>query len=433
MSANNNVNILGAGLAGSLLATTLSQNGQNVDVYEKRSDPRENISDVGRSINLALSHRGIRALEFARVMEDVRPLLIPMHGRMIHDLQGNTTFQSYGNQNQYINSVSRADLNRILIEKAEKAGAKFHFDSKCESIDDDNGSFRIANKNEDIKSAILVGADGAFSMLRKSIQGRDRFNFSQFYLDHGYKELEMPPVNGVHALEKNYLHIWPRGDFMLIALPNPNGTFTCTLFLSFLRFEQIGNNPKSFFEEHFQDVPTLIPDLQSQWNSNPTSSLVTIKCGPWNRNNTLLIGDAAHAIVPFYGQGMNAAFEDCRILMEMLKASGMDWGTVLDEFYVRRKPDTDAISELAMRNFLEMRDHVGDKAFLERKEADAELHDKYGEKWIPTYSMVTFTDIPYSQALAQSNLQESILINAQKQGNLNDYERILNELISSQA
>lgn len=407
--------ILGAGPVGSLLGSLLAEQGFEVKVFEMRDDPRNALVDSGRSINLALSHRGIRALEMAGVYEMVKPELIRMNGRMMHNREGDLTFLPYGKEDQFINSVSRAGLNKVLITHAEKKGVQFYFRHKCEGVD---LAHRVATFQSSgifsLKSKVLIGADGAFSMLRQAMQKTDRFDFSQQYIEHGYKELTLAPRGGDFALEPNYLHIWPRGSFMLIALPNPDKTFTCTLFFPFegeLSFASLDRDELviDFFEAYFPDVVPWIPDLAGQFRQNPTSSLVSIKTFPWVKNNCLLIGDASHAIVPFYGQGMNAGFEDCRLLMEWGARMDFNWEELLPYFSSHRKADTDAISDLALRNFVEMRDKVANPRFLDIKKMEARLQERYPEIWIPLYTMVTFSDMPYGKALRLGKLQEQIM------------------------
>jgi kynurenine 3-monooxygenase len=430
-----NISILGAGLSGSLLATMLGKKGFDVAVYEIRNDPRKVKIPEGKSINLALSHRGIRALKEADVFAQLEASLIPMKGRMMHDLQGELTFQPYGEDGQFINSISRNELNKALISSAESQGVDFHFNNKCLSVDTAKTTFNVEHDGVklSVSSDIIIGADGAFSVLRKAVQHNDRFSYWQHYIEHGYKELSMPPANGDFAMEPNYLHIWPRGNFMLIALPNPDKTFTCTLFLSFdgvvESYQQLNttNEIELFFDQHFPDITKLIPDFVSQFQNNPTSSLVTIRCEPWHYNQSLLIGDAAHAVVPFYGQGMNASFEDCRLFMELGEQLNFDWNKMLKQFSQSRKKDADAISELALRNFVEMRDHVADPLFLERKKLDAKMHDAYGDDWIPVYTMVTFTDTPYHKALTIGDKQRATLIQAQQEGYAGDLEKIMSQ------
>ncbi|MEM9337515.1 MAG: NAD(P)/FAD-dependent oxidoreductase [Bacteroidota bacterium] len=405
--------IAGAGLVGSLLALMLKREGFDVEVYEKRQDPRKVVKAGGRSINLALSHRGIAPLKIAGVFDKVLPFLIPMKGRMMHDDKGSLTSQPYGMEGQSINSVSRRLLNEVLIEESEKSGVNFYFEAKCKSIAFEENTLFFENGSS-VSGDLIVGADGAFSVVRQKLQSSDRFSFSQLFIDHGYKELTIEPIHGDFALDPNHLHIWPRGNFMLIALPNADKTFTCTLFFPFEgspSFSSLTDDEKilSFFKKYFRDTIDLIPDLLAQFHTNPTSSLVTISCEPWNKNKTLLIGDAAHAIVPFYGQGMNSGFEDVRLLMECAKKLNYDWKEVTSTFAKSRKKDADAISELALHNFTEMRDHVGSSRFLKRKKLEAVLQEKFPDQWLPLYSMVTFSDIPYAHALQLGKIQTEVI------------------------
>ncbi|MBC6410531.1 MAG: FAD-dependent monooxygenase [Ekhidna sp.] len=424
------ISIVGAGLVGSLLGISLKQKGFNVTLFEKRKDPRKTEKYKGRSINLALSRRGILALQSVNIFDKIEPLLIPMTGRMVHDVKGRLTFQPYGKEGQCINSVSRGRLNEILIEELEKSGVNLNFDHQCETVDIENSTLGFLNGKKE-KSDVIFGADGAFSIIRKHLQQSDRFNFSQHYIDHGYKELDMTPLNGDFAMEPNSLHIWPRGNFMLIALPNQDKTFTCTLFFPFegaTSFHSLMNENGilSFFEGYFPDVLPLIPDVAEQYQKNLTSSLVTIKSCPWYKNRTLILGDASHAIVPFYGQGMNAGFEDVRLFTELAEKMNWEWQKILPAFSSIRKQDTDAISELALNNFIEMRCHVGKTDFLKRKELEAKLQDAYPEDWIPLYSMVTFSDLSYAEALRLGKIQQKVLDEFlyEKSENL-DFEKIV--------
>lgn len=407
------ISIVGAGLVGSLLAVILKKKGFDVQVFEKRKDPRKSAIAEGRSINLALSHRGIRPIKLAGVYDKISPYLIPMNGRMMHDQAGELTYQPYGKEGQFINSVSRAQLNELLIESAKEEGVEVHFDHKCTDVDFGNNIISFENGKK-VDSDLIVGTDGAFSALRKKLQFTDRFNFSQHYIEHGYKELAIEPKDGDFRLEPNYLHIWPRGNFMLIALPNNDKTFTCTLFFPFEgtpSFDSLSSKEAidDFFEEYFKDAKELIPDLTDQFSANPTSSLVTTKCDPWHKNRSILLGDAAHAIVPFYGQGMNSGFEDVRLFVEMAEEMNWDWDKLLPSYSSQRKKDADAISELALHNFIEMRDHVGDPTFLKRKKLEARIQEAYPEDWIPLYSMVTFSDLPYSEALRLGKIQKKVM------------------------
>lgn len=410
--------ILGAGLVGSLLSVNLAKKGFKVAVFEKRSDPRAAKKSEGRSINLALSHRGLKALEQVNLKEKVSKIALPMHGRLMHSQSCNLTKQPYGKAGQYINSISRSELNKMLIDEAENAGVHFYFDHQCTGITLESRVVDfVTNKGPiriELQDCPMFGSDGAYSMLRQVLQKTDRFNFSQEYLDHGYKELTIPAKRAGFAIDPNSLHIWPRGGFMLIALPNQDKSFTCTLFLPWegaVSFEHLNNKSRitSFFKEYFPDVVPLMPNLEEEFQSNPTSSLVSTSCFPWSKNKFILIGDAAHAIVPFYGQGMNAGFEDCRILMEIAEEKQYNWNTVFREFELLRKPDADAIKELALQNFIEMRDKVGQPKFLTQKRIESQLNEMYPEEWLPQYTMVTFSDIPYREALKDGNLKNEVV------------------------
>ena len=416
------ITIIGAGLVGSLLSIYLVKRGHKVSIYEGRSDMRNEDMSAGRSINLALSDRGLLALEKIGLAEEIKKICIPMHGRYIHNIDGSTAFQPYGKEGQFINSVSRGELNKRLMSLAEENGVKIHFNEKCKSIDWKNDKIEFTNTSgkqlPSSKTDIIFGADGAFSAARLQHQlQHDKFDYHQYYIDCGYKELTIPPTaDGEFAMEVNALHIWPRKDYMLIALPNLDKTFTCTLFFPFegeLSFDKINTEEKvkKFFADNFADAVPLMPDYINEFFTNPTSSLVTVKCFPWIREDKFaLIGDAAHAMVPFFGQGMNCGFEDCRILDELIEKNGNDWKKILAEYQTLRKPDGDAISDLAVNNFTEMRDRTADSKFLLQKKIEARLHEKYPEKWIPAYSQVTFNPhIRYSEALRRGKKQEAIM------------------------
>lgn len=411
---------------GSLLSIYLTKRGYPVSVFERRSDMRLHDVGGGRSINLALSSRGIKALHEVGLAESIRKTAIPMHGRMIHSVDSQLNFQPYGKEGQFINSISRSELNMVLMDEAEKLGVEINFNQKIDSIDLKNTRLETSPQ---VQTSILpkieatseqyelvIGADGVYSSMRNAFQVSDRFDYSQTYIEHGYKELTIPSgkANGF-LMEKNALHIWPRESFMLIALPNMNGSFTCTLFFPFsgpTSFEAIKNKEdvNTFFNKYFPDVIPIMPDLEDDFLANSSSSLVTVKCWPWAKNNSLLIGDAAHGIVPFFGQGMNAGFEDCRILNDLLDQHDDDWQKVLPKFQHLRKPDTDAIAELALANFIEMRDLVADPEFILRKKIEARLHQLYPDQWIPLYSMVTFNEnIRYSEALEMGRKQKAIM------------------------
>ncbi len=425
-NSKKHIAIIGAGLVGSLLSIYLIKRGYKVSVYERRADMRKQNLDAGRSINLALSNRGIRALESIGLAEQLKETAIPMHGRMMHSREGKLSFLPYGKEGQFINSISRAGLNKVLMSAAEQQGVEFHFEQRITKVDLENTSIEVHHSQTaadhrlpDVdrpKFDLVIGADGAFSVVRQAMQFTDRFDFSQDFIDHGYKELHIPPgSNSTFQLEKNALHIWPRESFMMIALPNPDGSFTCTLFFPFEgnpSFSALKTNEEisTFLQETFTDAVALMPDASNDYKTNPTSSLVTMKCFPWVKNKTLVIGDAAHAVVPFYGQGMNAGFEDCYKLNQLLDQYNDDWDHVLPEFQMLRKPDTDAIAQLALDNFIEMRDLVADPEFLLRKKIEAKINALYPDQWIPLYSMVTFNEnIRYSTAYATGQKQKQIM------------------------
>lgn len=416
------VSIIGAGLVGSLLSIYLSKRGYNVKVYERRGDMRSGTVAAGRSINLALSDRGIKALEEVGIMDEIRNIAIPMHGRYIHNADGSTAFQPYGAAGQFINSVSRGELNKKLMDLAEQHGVSIHFNERCENIDWKKNEIHFENLKEDstsvVPAGLCFGSDGAYSSARLAHQlQHDRMQYQQYYIDFGYKELCIPSgPDGGFLLEKNALHIWPRGNFMLIALPNTDGSFTCTLFFPFegpVSFQSLDTKEKvrEFFNHTFADAAALMSTLEEDFFHNPTSSLVTVKCYPWIRGDHFaLIGDAAHAIVPFFGQGMNCGFEDCSVLDRLMEKHGDNWETILQQFQELRKPDADAIAELALNNFIEMRDKVGDPKFLLQKKIEAAFSKKYPDKWTPAYSQVTFSpQIRYSEALRNSVRQEGIM------------------------
>ena len=440
MNSEKHIAIVGAGLVGSLVSIYLAKRGYKVSVFERRNDMRKSKAYEGRSINLALSNRGIRALEEVGLADELKKEAIPMHGRIIHDLQGNVNFQPYGKEGQYINSISRSGLNKVLMNEAEKNNVQFYFKKRVNHIDFDHTeiTFQDSTKN---KFDLIIGSDGAFSAVRLAMQMTDQFNFSQDYIEHGYKELHIPAgLNGEFKLEKNALHIWPRESFMLIALPNPDGSFTLTLFFPFKgeqSFEKLTSTEsvRGFFQSVFPDAFHLMPNLLEEFSTNPVSSLVTIKCFPWIKNKTLLIGDAAHAIVPFYGQGMNAGFEDCRSLNNLLDKHQDNWEDVLISFQAERKQNADAIAQLALDNFIEMRDLVNDPDFILRKKIESKLHELYPNQWIPLYSMVTFyEDIPYSIAYQtgqkQKKIMESVLSTPKINENWNalDFSEIIRQL-----
>jgi kynurenine 3-monooxygenase len=415
------ITLIGAGLNGPLLAILLMQRGLAVEIYERRPDMRRVRMSAGRSINLALSTRGIHALQQADLWERMRSIIIPMKGRMMHSIGGELTFQPYGkNEAEVINSISRAELNIALINAAEKCGATIYFNQRCTGYDLKTGAIKVRNEDtgEDTtrETAVVIGCDGSASAIRGEMLKLSRFNLSQQYLDYGYKELTIPAgANGKHLLETHALHIWPRGNHMLIALPNIDGTFACILFLPFEGADGFASLTTQaqvidFFESRFPDAVPLMPQLAENYFSNPTGAMVTIKCSPWHvEGRALLLGDAIHAIVPFFGQGINCGFEDCTCLVELLDRHGADWLRVFAEFEKERKVNTDAIADMAVENFAEMRDRVADSRFLFRKKVELALEAKYPQLFVPKYAMVTFHRIPYSVALARGAVQDRML------------------------
>ena len=428
MDKKQNVLIIGAGLCGSLLALRLGQRGYNVSVYEMRPDLRKVDISAGRSINLAFSNRGNKAIKLVGLEDQVEALCIPMNGRMIHDAHGNTFQSNYsGRDQEYINSISRGELNALLLDEAEKhKNVSLYFNKKCKSVDFEKTTvlFKDYNtKDEFIEDAdVIIATDGAGSAMRKSyyLGKKFLFSFSQEYLTHGYKELSiLPKENGDYKASKNALHIWPRGNFMLIALPNLDGSFTVTLFLSYDEGEynfnnlQTEDNVMEFFKKEFPDAVALMPNLIDDFFQNPTAPLGTVKCSPWHyKGNTLLMGDAAHAIVPFYGQGMNASFEDVVEFDTILDQNLGDWETILKAYEKTRKKDTDAIADLAIDNFHEMKGHVNQTIFQEKRKLEMALEKEFPDDYSSKYSLVTFNeDIGYRAAMLRGRAQDKAILN----------------------
>jgi kynurenine 3-monooxygenase len=421
-SERDNITLIGSGLTGPLLAKSLAQRGFQVQLYERRPDMRRVRISAGRSINLALSTRGIHALREAGLWDEIANILIPMRGRMMHSVTGELTFMPYGkDETEFINSVSRAELNISLMNAAEKTGVSIRFNERCAGFDLRSGAVHLRNEDTGaewvVDSKVVIGTDGATSAVRTEMLKLPRFNFSQQYLNYGYKELTIPAgTDGRHVFETHALHIWPRGTFMLIALPNIDGTFGCILFLPFeggdISFEALDTEAKvlSFFEVQFPDGLRLMPNLIENYFGNPTGAMVTVNCSPWHADGkALLLGDAAHAIVPFFGQGMNCAFEDCTYFLELLGRYGSDWPVLFSAFEKARKADTDAIADLAIENFVEMRDRVADPRFLFRRKVELELEKKYPGFFVPKYAMVTFHRTPYSIAAQRGAVQDRML------------------------
>ncbi len=428
-----NILIIGAGLCGSLLALRLGQRGYNVNVYEMRPDLRKVDISAGRSINLAFSDRGNKGMKLVGIEEKVKQLCIPMHGRMIHDVHGNTFQSNYsGRDHEYINSISRGGLNALLLDEAEKhENVSIYFNKKCKSVNFQKTTALFKDyhtKDEFVEDAdVIIATDGAGSALRKSyyLGKKFLFSFSQNYLTHGYKELTiLPKENGDYKIHKNALHIWPRGSFMLIALPNLDGSFTVTLFLSYDEGEYNFNNLTNeecvleFFQKEFPDALAVMPNLLDDFFTNPTAPLGTIKCSPWHyKGNTLLMGDAAHAIVPFYGQGMNASFEDVVEFDAILDKHEGDWETVLSEYEKTRKKDTDAIADLAIDNFHEMKDHVANPIFQEKRKIEMVLEKEFPDDYSSKYSLVTFNEhMGYREAMLKGRAQDKAILNMLSDG-----------------
>src|SRR4029453_12074499 len=413
--------LIGSGLAGGLLATYLGRRGYDVDLYERRADPREGNIVGGRSINLAISTRGIHALEQIGIAEKALQHAIPMRGRMIHDRSGQLHFSPYDvDPKKCINSIGRAALNTTVIEAAQRyPNVRVHFNHRCNDVDLTEAVCYLETEGGQVtaKGDAVIGVDGAFSTVRQSMQKKlENFEYDESYLPHGYKELTIPPgPDGSWRMEKNALHIWPRKSFMMIALPNPDGSFTCTLFWEFegprsFATTKTDDEVRRFFEEEFPDAVSLMPSLLDDFRNNPTGSLVTIRCAPWfYRDKACLVGDAAHAVVPFYGQGMNAAFEDCVVLDECLEEFPENRERAFPEYFRRRKKHPDALADLAIGNFIEMRDKTASKTFRAKKKLDHALEAALPGIYLPLYTMVTFTRIPYRTAAKRARMQDSLV------------------------
>lgn len=413
--------IVGAGLVGSLWAVYLSKAGYKVTIVERRPDIRKAEISAGKSINLATSDRGWKALDTVGIGDEIRKMAIPMTGRMMHDLQGNLSYQPYGKEGQAIYSVSRGGLNAKMMSIAEEIGkAKIFYNEKCVDADLVNGIVYTENtetgEKKEYKADVVFAADGAFSAVRyNAMQKLERFDYSQRFIDDGYREILLPAnSDGSYPIEKNALHIWPRGRFMLIALPNEDGSFTCTLFMPMKgekSFESLKTSEdiSNFFKTTFPDFYNMMPDIADKWGNHPLSSLAIIRCYPWTYGKTALMGDAAHATVPFYGQGMNCGFEDCTVMWQLMQKHKEDWPKVFEEYQFLRKPDGDGVQDLSLHNYLVMRDHVADPKFLLQKKIEAHFSEKHPDKWMPLYSQVTFSNIRYSEAWRVGQKQDEIM------------------------
>lgn len=430
LTKNKDIAIAGAGLVGTLLGIYLKKKNINVTVFDRSDDIRK-IKFSGRSINLAISTRGWQALDAVGIGDAVRNIAIPMDKRAIHLKDGSLSFQPYGINGEAIYSISRGGLNRLMIDLAEEEGVGFQFNQKIWDVDLETASLFIGENEhgpfEKKSFDHVFGADGAFSRIRHRMQRQNRFNYSQYFLNIGYKELNIPAnEDGSHKIDPNSFHIWPRGEFMLIALSNEDGSFTCTLFMPFegeCSFDEIDTEEKlqAFFQEYFPDTRDLIPNLKHDYFYNPTSSLVTMHCYPWAFSDKVaLIGDAAHAIVPFYGQGMNAGFEDISDLSDLIDMYPNDWETVFDKYQEVRKPNADAIAELSYRNFMEMSSKTADADFLLQKKIEAWFTKQHPDKWLPLYDRVTFSLKPYADALAIGDMQKQIMDDVMQLPNIHE-------------
>jgi kynurenine 3-monooxygenase len=419
MQTPKKIAIVGSGLVGSLLAIYLKKAGHSVHVFDRSPDIRKVVFS-GRSINLVMSTRGWKTLEDIGLDSAIRAIGIPVDKRAIHLGENEVNFQHYGNDGEAIFSLSRGVLNRKMIDLAEEAGVEFFFEQKIWDVTLADATLHIGETErgawEELKFDMVFGSDGAFSRVRHRMQRQSMFNYSQEFLSLGYKELHIPAnPDGSHKIDKNSLHIWPRGNFMLMALANLDGSFTCTLFMPHKgehSFESLQDTPtlEAFFATHFPDTAAVIPDLVHDFFKNPTSALVTMKCYPWTfEDKVALIGDACHAIVPFYGHGMNAGFEDITVLHQMMLKFGDNWEQIFTEYEQARKPNADAIAELSYRNFMEMSSQTADHTFILQKKIEKWFSDKHPDKWMPLYSRVTFSLQPYAEALAFGNQQNEIM------------------------
>ena len=429
MTKQEHILIIGAGLCGSLLALRMAQRGYKITLVEKRPDLRTVHQDAGRSINLALSDRGLKAMRLVGLEERVREICIPMNGRMLHDSKGNTLFSPYsGRKEEYINSISRTDLNTLLLNAADEYDTlNVLFNQKCTYVDLKNATATFVDYNtketQTITADIILGTDGAGSAVRKSMYTNKEFlfSFSQDYLGHGYKELSFPPTEkGNYRTEKNALHIWPRGRDMIIALPNLDGSFTVTLFIDYKNasdsFASL-NSPEAiteYFKRQYPDAVAMMPDLITDFEENPVGPLGTIKCHPWNAfGKVCLLGDACHAIVPFYGQGMNASFEDVVVFDEIIdRYESQGWEAVFTAFEKTRKPDTDAIADLAVDNFHEMKEHTAHPMFQEKRKLETAFEAEFPNEYYSKYSLVTFNEhIGYREAMIRGRAQNKAILN----------------------
>ena len=423
-----NIAIIGSGLVGSLLAIYLKRYGHKITVFDRRPDIR-NIEFSGRSINLAMSNRGWNALKTVGIEEEIKKIAIPLDKRAMHVIGKEQYFQKYGKDGEAIWSISRGVLNKRMIDLAENNGVDFRFEEKVWDIDLPRAVVFTGESEKgewkEYPFDLVFGCDGAFSRVRHKMQRRSRFDYSQDFIDVGYKELTIAPnADGTHKLDMHSFHIWPRGKFMFIAMPNLDGSFTCTLFMPFegeVSFESLQTKKDAvrFFNTYFPNVKDEIENLTEDFFKNPTSAMVTMKCYPWTYwDKVALVGDSAHAVVPFYGQGMNAGFEDIYVLDQLIQEFGDDWERIFTTYQEKRKPNADAIAELSYRNFIEMSSKTADANFLLQKKIEKHFSTKHPEKWIPAYSRVTFSNRPYAEALAEGDAQEEIMKEVMKISNI---------------
>ncbi|MEO9660304.1 MAG: NAD(P)/FAD-dependent oxidoreductase [Maribacter dokdonensis] len=423
-----NIAIIGSGLVGSLLAIYLKRYGHKITVFDRRPDIR-NIEFSGRSINLAMSNRGWNALKTVGIEEEIKKIAIPLDKRAMHVIGKEQYFQKYGKDGEAIWSISRGVLNKRMIDLAENNGVDFRFEEKVWDIDLPRAVVYTGESEKgewkEYPFDLVFGCDGAFSRVRHKMQRRSRFDYSQDFIDVGYKELTIPAnADGTHKLDKHSFHIWPRGKFMFIAMPNLDGSFTCTLFMPFegeVSFESLQTKKDAvrFFNTYFPNVKDEIENLTEDFFKNPTSAMVTMRCYPWTYwDKVALVGDSAHAVVPFYGQGMNAGFEDIYVLDQLIQEFGDDWERIFTTYQEKRKPNADAIAELSYRNFIEMSSKTADANFLLQKKIEKHFSTKHPEKWIPAYSRVTFSNRPYAEALAEGDAQEEIMKEVMKISNI---------------
>jgi kynurenine 3-monooxygenase len=440
-----NIAIIGSGLVGSLLAIYLKRHGHQITVFDRRPDIR-NIEFSGRSINLAMSNRGWKALRAVGIEDEIKKIAIPLNKRAMHVVGQPEYYQKYGKDGEAIWSISRGVLNKRMIDLAEKNGVEFRFEEKVWDINLPEAKVYTGETEksewQEYPFDLVFGCDGAFSRVRHKMQRRSRFDYSQDFIDVGYKELTIPAnSDGSHKLDKHSFHIWPRGKFMFIAMPNLDGSFTCTLFMPFegeVSFENIRTKKEAvhFFNTYFPNVKNEIENLTEDFFKNPTSAMVTMKCYPWTYwDKVALVGDSAHAVVPFYGQGMNAGFEDIFVLDQIIKEYGDDWETIFQTYQEKRKPNADAIAELSYRNFVEMSSKTSDPKFLLQKKIEKHFSKNHPDKWIPAYSRVTFSERPYAEALAIGDAQENIMKEVMKMPNIEEewdsaaVERLMLELV----